>query len=625
MRLSSEYEADVGRYDLERRPYWKAILDAFDDAEVQQIDVLKSTQVGGTLALIAAMLSRSVLAPAPAIVVTPDRESAVELRDRVYSNAEATPTIRDKVPLRRHRNTRAIDLHDCRVYLAWSQARQRLRGRACQVVYLTEIDVYGNHSKGGNAVRAAEQRVKSFRRHKIYAESSPSAHPSTIDQRYRDSLKYSWQCPCPHCGHYQDLRFFAHKRGEFTGKGGIRGMKNDRAQWLEPDEVRKQAWYECESGGCRIESDQIKPMVELGKWVAEGQFVDQETGEVSGEPVRGRRHIGFRLWSIHSDARTIGDIAAAYISALRDGTIPDFFGNWLAIAHRYNSERLEWGEIAKRRTAAYDRNIVPSDCWFLTSAADVQQDRVYWIVRGWGDQSQSWLIDWGINPRTPDTNDDLDALIKSVLDRRWVVDGLNPRGRDSLRVRLMAIDAGHRTRTVQEWTRARADERIRTVRGDHQLGFDRWRRSLVDRNARTGEVYQDGLDLWRINVYPIYHQMVELRAATEDGPTAWRLPRNIKEEGQDYLEQIANFERIISVDDNGAKVAKWEPRNGLIGCDYWDTEVYSRAMAEMIVASQKGNFGWDASHWPREIPKRARRTPQAGHSARPGGDGFSAR
>ena len=188
MRLSADYEADVGRYDLARRPYWRAVLDAFDDPEVEQIDVLKSTQVGGTLALIAAMLSRSALAPAPAIVVTPDRESAVELRDRVYSNAEVTPALREKVPLARHRNTRAIDLHDSRVYLAWSQARQRLRDRACQVVYLTEIDVYGNHTKGGKKGNPAIHLERTYHGQNL-ANKTTGARQANITKRKKEKQK----------------------------------------------------------------------------------------------------------------------------------------------------------------------------------------------------------------------------------------------------------------------------------------------------------------------------------------------------------------------------------------------------------------------------------------------------
>jgi hypothetical protein len=39
MRLDNSVEAGSGRYDIERRPWWVPILDAFDDPEVNSVSL----------------------------------------------------------------------------------------------------------------------------------------------------------------------------------------------------------------------------------------------------------------------------------------------------------------------------------------------------------------------------------------------------------------------------------------------------------------------------------------------------------------------------------------------------------------------------------------------------------
>ena len=126
VRLSPQWEATPGRYDLTNNPFWKEPLDALLDPMVRQISIKKSTQVGGTLLLISAILGLSELDPAPGMVVGPDELYTGEVKDRTYANAEESPAVVDRVPPERLRNSRHIDLGTCRWYLAWAGSAQRL-------------------------------------------------------------------------------------------------------------------------------------------------------------------------------------------------------------------------------------------------------------------------------------------------------------------------------------------------------------------------------------------------------------------------------------------------------------------------------------------------------------------
>ena len=83
--LSPVWEATTGRYDLANRPYWREPLDSMLDPFVRQISIKKSTQVGGTLLMIAAVLGISQLDPAPAMLVGPDEVYTSEVCERAYA------------------------------------------------------------------------------------------------------------------------------------------------------------------------------------------------------------------------------------------------------------------------------------------------------------------------------------------------------------------------------------------------------------------------------------------------------------------------------------------------------------------------------------------------------------
>ena len=267
VRLSPIWEATTGRYDVEQNPFWREILDAMIDSEVRQITVQKSTQIGGTLTLIAAIWGLSELDPSPAMVVGPDELYTIELRDRIYANGEASPALRSLVPRKKDRNTRYIDLGRSRAYLAWAGSAQRLRGRACKRVFRSEIDVYPDVTpKGGDPIKASAERVKRFPDSLIYDESSPDGDHSRVHQMYMHGHQAKWHVPCPHCGTWQELRFFPYKRGKYADCGGVAGYLDANGEILPLDKACNNAHYVCIKG-CRVDQTDKNSMVRSGVWV----------------------------------------------------------------------------------------------------------------------------------------------------------------------------------------------------------------------------------------------------------------------------------------------------------------------------------------------------------------------
>jgi phage terminase large subunit GpA-like protein len=603
VKLSDETEAARGAYDLTDRPWWRGVLAAATDPETRTITLPASTQVGKTLSLCALILYLARNAPASALVALPSKDATVEFRDRLYTLARESGF---QVPKPWRWNLRFCDIGPMRVYLGWSGSRQGLRGRRCKYVFLSEIDVYQNATKGGDPIEAANQRVKAFPSHLIFRESSPVPDPSRIDGLYEQTDQRQWWARCPECGAWQVLRFFCYRDGELAGRGGIGGLLDGEDQYLEPDQARLSAHYVCVSG-CKLYDDRKPAFVSSGKWAPKNCKITA-TGAVVGD-VKRVRDVGFRLWAAHSNAGW-GEIAAEYLKARKNGTVADYFQNWLGLSHKQRGTMPTWQELGARlAVVGHQRAIVPAPCWFLTASCDVQNDEVYAVVRGWGDAKTSWLIDWWVFDREAgDENQlvksDLALLDNEVLGAWFGVDGVNPRNRAKLQVVLLGIDTKHRTIDVHNWIRSHGNTKhCRGVQGDGSMRAGvRYKVNTVyesRRKKKDGETekYEGGLELWSINSHAYRRDLVERFKADTRQAGAWLLPDTILTDGQHYLRQLVNEPPVIVKGKDGRPRMDWRERDGDLGHDFWDCEVNGLALADMVVDQLPGEPGWSAAKW----------------------------
>lgn len=608
LRLDRQYEGTTARYDVESRPWWRDILAAVTDPDVRSVTIKASTQVGKTLTLIAALIYLAENDPAPMMVVMPDEASAIEFRDRLYGNAEASiaggRVKRLKVPPEYKRNTRYCDLGTCRIYLAWSQARQRLRGRPCRRVFLSETDVYEGDKRAGDPVAQSHQRTKAFHRYLHYHESSPTEEPSQIGRlEAKATARYRWHATCPHCGHAQELKFFPAK----SGKGGIVGYRTSGGDVRTAAEARRDAHYVCEQGCVINERDRLD-FVRDGRWVLLDSCRPPEGEELD------RRSLGFHLWAIHSETQTFGDLAASYCDAFEENKLRDWWGNMLGLEWQPPQRIPFWVEVGTRLAAEHGRGTVPPGAWFLTSGMDIQQDGngVRYSIRAWGAYRTSWLVEWGWIERQEEQQNepslvrqDIAAAGREILERQFPVfrgGTTELLGLRSLPVRLLLVDTGHSPRAIHTWSRSLpsdwvigdgdGSERVRLIKGAALQGL-RYQPSEIEADVRTGEVYEGGMTLWRLNVSELYPELTDWLFQSPGKPGSWHVTADTVSGGKSYLQQICNMERKVVLDRSGRPKVEWGPRKRSIPVDYWDTEVYSAFAAEMVV----GDVGWNPHPW----------------------------
>lgn len=598
---------------------------AVDDPAVKDIVLQWATRLGKTFFGQACTMFYADVTPGPQMFAGPDEKLAKEVASRTARMLSHCPRLAEQLPPPHRRKDDRIDLAHCRMHVAWSRSVSTLADKPVQFGHAGEVDKWVQESTSLEAdpLKLFDDRFKEFSRFKRLKESTPTVrNRSRIETARKRSSNCQYYTPCPHCGHYQTLRMG--NRGE-PGRLEWDAAEDGRQ---DTELARATARYVCEGCEGQIHDRHRARMLRHGVWVPEGCGVDskqaakaakrwqerlsaadwygdllseagddgaslwrgwQHAGWVTGTPVRDGRAAGYQLSSLYATSLSWGDIAAEFVAS-KDSPqlLRNFKNQWLGETWEATRRRHTWEDLGKRLSADYDRGVVPSAVWFLTAGVDVQEDRAYWTVRAWGERKTSWLIDWGIARKTVNShgqfgpNSDLKQLVSALIERSWPVDGQTSEGFDKLWAAIVGIDTGHRIHEVHQFMREVNNPRLRAVAGDAAVRGGFYRRSLLERNSHTGKAYEGGLTQWQLNVDAFKEDIRALWDVAPGQDGAWYLPRQVLTEGVDYLRQVCNEAPEEETTARGFTRRRWKMLEDAVGNHYWDTEVYARAVAEMI-------------------------------------------
>jgi phage terminase large subunit GpA-like protein len=189
----------------------------------------------------------------------------------------------------------------------------------------------------------------------------------------------------------------------------------------------------------------------------------------------------------------------------------------------------------------------------------VQKNRLVYVVRGWGAEMFSALIENGELYGDTD-RPEVWSRLANLLAERWG---------DDLAIRAMMVDSGFRADKVYAFARRYAQ--VRATKGHDTLSAP-VKASKVDVTVR-GQLQRAGLQLWHVDA-GYFKSWVHARIDwPADQPGAWLLPNDVSEE---YCKQLV-AESLIQL-PNGARVwKKTSPDN-----HYLDAEVLATAGAHIL-------------------------------------------
>lgn len=536
--------------------------------------LMKGAQTGGTEAGLCWLGYTIHLDPAAMLLVQPTEQMVkTNAYERINPLIEDTPELRVRVSKPRSRSgSSSIFRKDFRGgFLRATAAVSPIGLRSSPVprLFLDEVDGYGVDAGGeGDPVKLAEKRTVTFGgRVKKYMVSTPTIlGRSRIGRQYRRSNQQRYFVQCRGCGAWDYIRWA-------------------QIQW--PEGQPESAAYVCAACEHRHEERDKWALLAGGQWQATAQ-ADEWDGVTWG----------FHLPSMYSPFESWANLSRQFLEATKAGPseLKVFVNTVLGEEWEDPGEAPDW-QILHGRREAYQRGTIPSrNVLLLTAGVDVQEDRLELEVVGWGQDKQSWSIDYRVlmaaRGKTADRDDPVWAQLSEVLNETWE----HPSGAP-MTIRALAVDEGFNTQIVRDWGRHQSARQVLVCKGFDSGTVPLGRPKKQDVNSR-GRLITRGVQVWPVGVSLLkgeFYAWLWLEPPSEEARKhGVKYPAgycHFPEYSEEHFRQLT-AEQIRERQTKGFTVREWYKvydRNEALDC-----RVYARAAAYFC-----GMDFWKQEHWRR--------------------------
>ncbi len=401
----------------------------------------------------------------------------------------------------------------------------------------------------GDPIMLAQARTKNYSDSKIGIFSSPTVEGiSTIWRYFESGTMGKWSWPCPRCSEYFVPEF--------------------KYLWWPKDCTPEAAQYDarlvCPNCGGQIENHEKEQMNAAGRYL-----YHQHTGDKI-EPIglvpNKNPNASFWISGICSPWQSFGDIANVMLVALKSknqSTIQAAINTYLGELYRQSGDAPRWEDVAKLRQD-YMPDTPPPGVQVITCGVDVQKDGLYYVIRGWGFNSESWRLGGDFIPGQTEF-DGVWLLLTRVLEKKF----------GGMAIRCTFIDSGYRpgdkTRRPDHMVYKYARQyygKVFPTKG-HDTQDSPLKVKKIDITL-GGKQYRGGLQLWHIDT-DYFKTWVHSRIRwPENQSGGWHVERRCDDE---YCKQVTAEEVLIL--PSGRRV--W--RTTRADNHYLDCEVLAAAAA----------------------------------------------
>jgi phage terminase large subunit GpA-like protein len=496
----------------------RAVVDAFECPGVETVAVVAGAQMGKTetvFNLIGKQLDEGPYQPI--LYIAPTEKLARSIADDRFSQMlESTPALTAK--WERGQRDKAAEkwFAGVRVGFAWAGSAVELSSHPAGRAYMDELDRMGGNVAGeGDPVVLTRARLRNYYGSVLGLFSTPTiAGRSAIESWWAAGWALKLCFVCPGCGlawfptidslHWDDS---VRSISGAAQSGGMHCTQCER-------ELSERERLECIAGGV---------------W---RQFTMDDEGVhhmVEGEPELGGRIASFWLPGLASPWSTIREVLELVIKAKRSHDSDELraiTNTFLGDVYRERGVRPAWQSILGLRSP-YARGELPDGAQLLTMGVDVQRDRLFYVVRGWGFNLESWLIDegelWG------DTGfDDVWLVLAQLFSRVW----------GGLTLSRVCIDSGYKPGARESYSPGGLD------RPEHQvyLFCRRWPGLTFPTKGEPTMRKPHEFSLIRINTDFYKHWLYGRMAWPAGESGAWHVHSDITE---DYARQVVAEEMIV--------------------------------------------------------------------------------
>jgi phage terminase large subunit GpA-like protein len=483
--LSGESSAEPGQWNTDRAEYLRDIMNEMTNPETRTIAVKKAAQVGWTECINNAVGFFIHQEPSPILLVHPTVEMGEAWsKDRFDPMHRDTPVIRELVKDKKKRESDNTILHKMfpggHLTIVGANAPSGLAQRPIRIVIGDDVDRFpASAGKEGDPIMLAYKRQQTFWNAKTLLGSTPTLKStSRIHVEYEKSDKREYHVPCPHCGEYQVLSFAKVVWDKLLDDGTMITGKPASDRKVK-EHFPQTAMIECEHCHCLYDDIERTDAIKKGKWVATSVF-------------RGIR--GYHITGYMSAWLKLSDIVSEFLSAKTPELLQAWTNTVDGEVFEDQGERINADDLPAR-AETYDKRFLPTAIRAITAGVDVQGNRLEVQFIGWGENEETWCIEYKTifgDPAQREVWSDLDILLMQKFETE---------DQRQLTARACCIDTGgHHAAMVYLFCRKRRNRRIFPTKGAYGA-----RPIWPGRTSRTSnnkdEVFIIGVDAAKDTIY----------------------------------------------------------------------------------------------------------------------------
>jgi phage terminase large subunit GpA-like protein len=556
-------------WDASLTPYIIEPLDMLSmDSGVNEIAIRKSAQTGFTTLFLAYAGYLIDQDPCRIMIVQPTTGALSDFnRDKLAVAIENSPALAAKVRTQVSRSGGSSTVTS-KVYpggsltLAIANSAADLRSKTIKVALLDEVDEYPDDLNGqGDPIGMVEARQESFLMSgewkRLYNSTPTIKGASRINRYFEAGDQRYWHMPCPGCGDHFRFVF-------------------DRKHFKFAETFPYGAHYVTPCCGTIVEGHEKVSLMTKGKWIA----TDPKLGAYP---------------SYHFDALTSpfvpwDKIAERFTIAAGDPQKLKTFENLtLGLPFDMKGDAPDHVQLMARADRDLKRGHIPPMGLILVGSADVQMNGIWYVIKAYGPDRQSWRVDAGyIAGSTEDPHSGAFAALEEIRTKRW------PDAFGSARtVDLFGVDSGYRSHVVYTWVRGKpATFALK--------GLDGWSRPAIGQPSPqdidfAGKRIRNGAMVWGVGTWPLKGAFYsDLRKTAGTSGSDLTFPPGYCHFGgwmdEVYYRQITS-EYLGDENFRGRVRRIWMVRKGeenhLLDC-----EIYGAALADYVGVSRMTPEQW---------------------------------
>lgn len=402
VRFPETWEATA--FDFDVAPHVRGVIErAWLNPKVRKFNLQWATRLMKTSTLLSIICWVAAESPAPMAVLFSDKQALSNaVTEHIYPMLEETRPVRKQLAPDHKRNRRSIQFADCSLRLANAGTVSDASGYPARYVFKFEHEKIPLPSAGdseSDASKRIEKRTSGYVRNvKIAEEGTPVAASESRVHRLRQSgnvIEFRYHVQCPHCKEYQALEF--------------ERVKWDRSELGEqvPALAERTARYCCRFCEGEIHNHHRTKMMQSGKWIADGEYIDA-AGNICGSPKVESDTVIFgplsKLYSLLIEGW--GTVAREFVEAteaLRNGdyqAMKNFKTETLGEVWVEQTTIVVASELAQHYAGSHSLKECPGSAAFVTTACDIglSNDELlfHWMVQAWSKGAQGAIVDFGL-------------------------------------------------------------------------------------------------------------------------------------------------------------------------------------------------------------------------------------